>query len=115
MPPLALLARPQWSSSCKIAMLTLGGYLLVSVILLLVKAIQLGGGAAATGTRCGAARNDLPAGRRRGHARGEHPPPPASTDVEGTNRDGTDPDGTTDALARQSMSQPRADSATRGI
>jgi Mn2+/Fe2+ NRAMP family transporter len=44
MPPLALLARPQWSTGRKIAMLTLRGYLVVSVILLIVKAIQLGGG-----------------------------------------------------------------------
>jgi NRAMP (natural resistance-associated macrophage protein)-like metal ion transporter len=44
MPPLALLARPQWSTSRKVAMLTLRGYLLVSVILLVVKAVQLGGG-----------------------------------------------------------------------
>jgi Mn2+/Fe2+ NRAMP family transporter len=44
MPPLALLARPQWSTSRKVAMLTLRGYLVVSVILLAVKALQLGGG-----------------------------------------------------------------------
>jgi NRAMP (natural resistance-associated macrophage protein)-like metal ion transporter len=44
MAPLALLGRPQWSTGRKIAMLTLRGYLLVSVILLIVKAIQLGGG-----------------------------------------------------------------------
>ena len=44
MPPLALLARPEWSTGRKIAMLTLRGYLLISVILLIVKAIQLGGG-----------------------------------------------------------------------
>jgi Mn2+/Fe2+ NRAMP family transporter len=44
MPPLALLARPQWSTTRKVAMLTLRGYLLVSVILLIVKAVQLGGG-----------------------------------------------------------------------
>jgi Mn2+/Fe2+ NRAMP family transporter len=44
MPPLALLARPQWSTGRKVAMLTLRGYLLASVILLIVKAIQLGGG-----------------------------------------------------------------------
>jgi NRAMP (natural resistance-associated macrophage protein)-like metal ion transporter len=44
MPPLALLARPQWSTGRKVAMLTLRGYLLLSVILLIVKAIQLGGG-----------------------------------------------------------------------
>jgi len=44
MPPLALLARPRWSTGRKVAMLTLRGYLLLAVILLLVKAIQLGGG-----------------------------------------------------------------------
>ena len=44
MAPLALLARPQWSTSRKVAMLTLRGYLLTSVILLIVKAVQLGGG-----------------------------------------------------------------------
>jgi hypothetical protein len=44
MPPLALLARPQWSTSRKVAMLTLRGYLLISMILLIVKAVQLGGG-----------------------------------------------------------------------
>ncbi|MBV8957013.1 MAG: divalent metal cation transporter [Solirubrobacterales bacterium] len=44
MPPLALLARPEWSTGRKVAMLTLRGYLLVSVILLIVKAVQLGGG-----------------------------------------------------------------------
>jgi NRAMP (natural resistance-associated macrophage protein)-like metal ion transporter len=44
MPPLALLARPQWSTGRKLAMLALRGYLVLSVILLLVKAVQLGGG-----------------------------------------------------------------------
>jgi Mn2+/Fe2+ NRAMP family transporter len=44
MPPLALLARPQWSTSRKVAMLTMRGYLLVSMILLVVKAVQLSGG-----------------------------------------------------------------------
>ncbi len=44
MPPLALLARPVWSTSRKIAMLSLRGYLVVSVALLIVKAVQLGGG-----------------------------------------------------------------------
>jgi NRAMP (natural resistance-associated macrophage protein)-like metal ion transporter len=43
MPPLALLARPQWSTGRKVAMFTMRGYLLGSVILLVVKAIQLGG------------------------------------------------------------------------
>ncbi len=44
MAPLALLARPQWSTGKKVAMLTLRSYLVVSVVLLIVKAIQLGGG-----------------------------------------------------------------------
>jgi Mn2+/Fe2+ NRAMP family transporter len=44
MPPLALLARPQWSTGRKVAMLTLRAYLVGSVILLIVKAVQLGGG-----------------------------------------------------------------------
>jgi Mn2+/Fe2+ NRAMP family transporter len=44
MPPLALLGRPEWSTSRKVAMLSLRGYLVVSVILLVVKAVQLGGG-----------------------------------------------------------------------
>jgi NRAMP (natural resistance-associated macrophage protein)-like metal ion transporter len=44
MPPLALLARPQWSTGRKVAMLAMRCYLLVSVILLIVKAVQLGGG-----------------------------------------------------------------------
>jgi NRAMP (natural resistance-associated macrophage protein)-like metal ion transporter len=44
MPPLALLSRPTWSTNRKIAMLTLRGYLLVSIVLLIVKAVQLGGG-----------------------------------------------------------------------
>jgi NRAMP (natural resistance-associated macrophage protein)-like metal ion transporter len=44
MPPLALLSRPQWSTGRKSAMLTMRGYLLISMILLIVKAVQLGGG-----------------------------------------------------------------------
>ncbi len=44
MPSIALLARPAWSRSRKLAMLTMRSYLLVSMILLIVKAIQLGGG-----------------------------------------------------------------------
>jgi Mn2+/Fe2+ NRAMP family transporter len=44
MPPLALLARPTWSTGRKLAMLTLRGYLVISVILLIVKAVQLAGG-----------------------------------------------------------------------
>jgi NRAMP (natural resistance-associated macrophage protein)-like metal ion transporter len=42
MPPLTLLERPVWSKGRKRAMLVLRGYLVVSVILLLVKAFQLG-------------------------------------------------------------------------
>jgi hypothetical protein len=44
MPPLALLKPVQWSPGTKLGMLLLRGYLVVSVILLAVKAIQLGGG-----------------------------------------------------------------------
>ena len=44
MPPLALLGRPQMSTGRRIAMLTLSGYLALAVILLIVKAIQLGTG-----------------------------------------------------------------------
>ena len=44
MPPLALLARPAWSTSRKVAMLSLRGYLVISVVLLIVKAVQLSGG-----------------------------------------------------------------------
>jgi NRAMP (natural resistance-associated macrophage protein)-like metal ion transporter len=42
MPPLALLERPAWSPGRKAAMLTLRGYLLVAVLLLIVKTVQLG-------------------------------------------------------------------------
>jgi NRAMP (natural resistance-associated macrophage protein)-like metal ion transporter len=44
MPPLALLHRPEWSMGRKVSMLALRGYLLASVALLVVKAIQLAGG-----------------------------------------------------------------------
>ena len=44
MPPLALLSRPRWSTGREAAMLALRGYLVVSVVLLVVKAAQLGGG-----------------------------------------------------------------------
>jgi len=43
MPPLALLERPRWSTGRKAAMLTMRGYLVLSVVLLIVKAGQLGG------------------------------------------------------------------------
>jgi Mn2+/Fe2+ NRAMP family transporter len=42
MPPLALLERPEWSSGRKRAMLVLRIYLVASVALLLVKAVQIG-------------------------------------------------------------------------
>jgi Mn2+/Fe2+ NRAMP family transporter len=42
MPPLALLKPVQWSPGTKLAMLMLRGYLVISVLLLIVKAIQLG-------------------------------------------------------------------------
>jgi hypothetical protein len=42
MPPLALLERPEWSPGRKRAMLVLRVYLVASVALLLVKAVQLG-------------------------------------------------------------------------
>ncbi len=44
MPPLALLKPVEWSTGRKTAMLLLRGYLVVSVLLLIVKAIELGGG-----------------------------------------------------------------------
>jgi hypothetical protein len=44
MPPLALLKPVQWSAGRKLGVLMLRGYLVVSVLLLVVKAVQLGGG-----------------------------------------------------------------------
>jgi hypothetical protein len=44
MPPLALLKPVAWSAGTKLGVLLLRGYLVVSVILLVVKAVQLGGG-----------------------------------------------------------------------
>ena len=44
MAPLALLSRPEMSSGRRAAMLTMSGYLLVAVILLVAKAVQLAGG-----------------------------------------------------------------------
>ena len=44
MPPLALLARPPASTARKWAMLTMEGYLLLAVVLLVVKGVQLAGG-----------------------------------------------------------------------
>jgi Mn2+/Fe2+ NRAMP family transporter len=42
MPPLALLKPVQWSTGTKLGVLTLRAYLVVSVLLLIVKAVQLG-------------------------------------------------------------------------
>ena len=44
MPPLALLKPVEWSSGTKLGVLLLRGYLVISVLLLIVKAVQLGGG-----------------------------------------------------------------------
>jgi NRAMP (natural resistance-associated macrophage protein)-like metal ion transporter len=44
MAPLALLDRPQWSPGRTLAMRVMGGYLVVAVILLVVKAVQLASG-----------------------------------------------------------------------
>jgi Mn2+/Fe2+ NRAMP family transporter len=44
MPPLALLKPVQWSTGTKLGVLTLRAYLVISVLLLVVKAVQLGTG-----------------------------------------------------------------------
>jgi Mn2+/Fe2+ NRAMP family transporter len=44
MPPLALLEPVTWSAGTKLGMLALRGYLVVGAVLLVVKAVQLGGG-----------------------------------------------------------------------
>jgi hypothetical protein len=44
MPPLALLGKPEWSRGRIIAIYTMWGYLLITVSLLIVKAIKLAGG-----------------------------------------------------------------------
>ena len=44
MPPLALLKPVEWSTGTKMGVLVLRGYLIISVLLLIVKAVQLGGG-----------------------------------------------------------------------
>jgi hypothetical protein len=44
MPPLALLKPVRWSPGLRVGMLALRGYLVASAVLLVVKAIQLGGG-----------------------------------------------------------------------
>ncbi len=44
MPPLALLKPAEWSAGRKVALLALRGYLVISVLLLIVKAVELGHG-----------------------------------------------------------------------
>jgi hypothetical protein len=44
MPPLALLKPVKWSPGIRVGILALRGYLVLSAVLLLVKAVQLGGG-----------------------------------------------------------------------
>jgi hypothetical protein len=43
MPPLALLKPVKWSPGIRVGMLALRAYLVLSAVLLLVKAVQLGG------------------------------------------------------------------------
>jgi hypothetical protein len=43
MPPLALLGKPPWSRTRSLVMYLMYGYLALAVILLVVKAVQLGG------------------------------------------------------------------------
>jgi len=42
MPALALLERPTWSMARRIAMAALAGYIVLAVVMLVVKAVQLG-------------------------------------------------------------------------
>jgi NRAMP (natural resistance-associated macrophage protein)-like metal ion transporter len=44
MPPATLLSRPRWSAARRAAMVTLGGYMVVALALLIVKSVQLAGG-----------------------------------------------------------------------
>ena len=44
MPPLAELPRPVWSTTTKVGMITLRGYLLIAVLLMVVKVVQLATG-----------------------------------------------------------------------
>ncbi len=44
MPPLALLKPVAWSSGTRLGMSMLRGYLVISVVLLVVKAVQVGSG-----------------------------------------------------------------------
>jgi Mn2+/Fe2+ NRAMP family transporter len=44
MPPATLLSRPQWSTGRRAAMLVLGAYMVVALVMLVVKSVQLAGG-----------------------------------------------------------------------
>jgi NRAMP (natural resistance-associated macrophage protein)-like metal ion transporter len=44
MPPAALLSRPQLSTGWRVGMFALGGYMIVALVMLIVKAVQLAGG-----------------------------------------------------------------------
>ena len=44
MPQLELLDRPAWSRTRKVGMITLRGYLVVAVLMLIVKAVEVGVG-----------------------------------------------------------------------
>jgi hypothetical protein len=44
MPPATLLSRPQWSTGRRAAMLVLGAYMIVALVMLVVKSVQLAGG-----------------------------------------------------------------------
>jgi hypothetical protein len=44
MPPVTLLTRPRLSGARRAALFTLGGYMVVALVMLLVKSIQLAGG-----------------------------------------------------------------------
>jgi hypothetical protein len=44
MPPATLLTRPRLSLARRSAMLTLGGYMVVALVMLIVKSVQLAGG-----------------------------------------------------------------------
>ncbi|HTX33061.1 MAG TPA: NRAMP family divalent metal transporter [Solirubrobacteraceae bacterium] len=44
MPPATLLTRPQWSTPRRVAMLGLGSYMVIALVLLIVKSVQLAGG-----------------------------------------------------------------------
>jgi NRAMP (natural resistance-associated macrophage protein)-like metal ion transporter len=44
MPPATLLSRPRWSTPRRVAMLGLGSYMVIALVMLIVKSVQLAGG-----------------------------------------------------------------------